>query len=88
MSRRLKCRTAASSTGKRSLTFTNAQKTSNRIYLAFTLDGKDYVLIYNLGNGKYYVVDYEAFPLGVIYDGSNYHCRPEGNGWVIVRYML
>ena len=74
--------------GKRSLAFTNAQKTENRIYLAFDLDGKDYVLVYNLDNGKYNVVDYEAFPLGVIYDGGNYHCRPEGNGWVIVRYML
>jgi hypothetical protein len=74
--------------GNRSLTFTNAQKTADRIYLAFNLDGKDYVLIYNLNNGKYQVVDYQAFPLGVIYAGSNYHCRPEGNGWVIVRYML
>ena len=74
--------------GNRSLTFTNAQKTALRIYLAFNLDGKDYVLIYNLNNGKYQVVDYKDFPLGVIYAGSNYHCRPEGNGWVIVRYML
>ena len=70
--------------GKRSLTFTNAQKTADRIYLAFTLDGKEYVLIYNLGNGKYNVVDYEAFPLGVIYDGSNYYW----DGRVIMRYTL
>ena len=74
--------------GKRSLTFTNAQKTEDRIYLAFTLDVKDYVLVYNLGNGKYQAVDYAAFPLGVIYAGHNYHCRPEGDGWVIVRYTL
>lgn len=74
--------------GKRSLTFTNAQKTSNRIYLAFDLDGKAYVLIYNLNNGKYQVVESKAFPLGVIYAGSNYHCRQEGDGWVMVRYML
>ena len=74
--------------GKRSITFTNAQKTQDRIYLAFALDGKDYVLVYNLNNGKYNAVESTTFPLGVIYDGSNYHCRPEGNGWVIVRYML
>ena len=61
---------------------------ADRIFLAFDQDGKEYVLVYNLGNGKYYVVDYEAFPLGVIYDGSNYYCRPEGEGWVIVRYTL
>ena len=74
--------------GKRSLTFTNAQKTEDRIYLAFTLDGQDYVLVYNLDNGKYSVVESSAFPLGVIYDGSNYHCRQESDGWVIVRYTL
>ena len=74
--------------GKRPLTFTNAQKTDDRIHLAFDLDGKDYVLVYNLNDGKYHVVENKTFPLGVIYEGSNYHCRPEGNGWVIVRYML
>ena len=37
------------------------------------------------GNGKYNAVDSNTFPLGVIYDGSNYHCYPEGDGWVIVR---
>ena len=74
--------------GKRSLTFTNAQKTNDRIYLAFKLDGKDYVLVYNQGNGKYNAVESKTFPLGVIYDGSNYHCRPEGDGLVIVRYKL
>ena len=74
--------------GKRSPTFTNAQKTADRIFLAFELDGKDYVLVYNTGNGKYNVVESETFPLGVIYDGSNYFCRPEGAGFVIIRYSL
>jgi len=74
--------------GKRSPTFTNAQKTADRVYLAFDMDGKDYVLVYNPDNGKYNVVENKAFPLGVIYDGCNYYCRPEGNGWVIVRYKL
>ena len=74
--------------GKRSPIFTNAQKTADRIYLAFDLDGKDYVLVYNPDNGKYNVVEGKAFPLGVIYSGSNYHCRPEGDGLVIVRYTL
>ena len=70
--------------GKRSLTFTNAQKTEDRIYLAFDLDGKEYVLIYNLDNGKYSVVESKAFPLGVIYDGSNFYW----DGRVILRYTL
>ena len=70
--------------GKRSLTFTNAQKTADRIYLAFSLDGKDYVLVYNLDGRKYQVVDYQAFPLGVIYAGSNYY----RDGQVIIRYTL
>ena len=74
--------------GKRSPTFTNAQKTADRIFLAFELDGKDYVLVYNLSNGKYNVVDSKTFPLGVIYAGSNYSCRPEGAGLVIVRHSL
>ena len=74
--------------GKRSPTFTNAQKTADRVYLAFDMDGKDYVLVYNPDNRKYNVVENKTFPLGVIYDGCNYHCRPEGDGWVIVRYKL
>ena len=75
--------------GKRSPIFTNVQKTADRVFLAFDLDGKDYVLVYNLENGKYNVVEGKAFPLGVIYDGCNYHCRPEGeNGFVITRYTL
>ena len=70
--------------GKRSPTFTNAQKTSDRIFLAFNLDGKDYVLVYNLNDGKYNVVESKTFPLGVIYDGSNYYW----DGRVIMRYTL
>ena len=70
--------------GKQSLTFTNAQKTDERIYFAFSLDGKDYVLVYNLDNGKYSVVESKTFPLGVIYSGSNYYC----DGRVIMRYTL
>ena len=70
--------------GKQSLTFTNAQKTDDRIYLAFDLDGKVYVLVYNLDNGKYSVVESKTFPLGVIYSGSNYYC----DGRVIMRYTL
>ena len=76
--------------GKRSLTFTNAQKTEDRIYLAFTLDGKDYVLVYNLDNGRYSAVESNIFPLGVIYDGCNYYCRPASReeGLAIIRYSL
>ena len=70
--------------GNRSLTFTNAQKTEDRIYLAFDLDGKEYVLIYNLDKRKYSVVESNTFPLGIIYDGSNYYC----DGQVIMRYTL
>ena len=58
--------------GKRAPVFTNAQKTADRIYLAFALDGKDYVLVYNLDNRRYKVVDYDDFPLGIIYFGCNY----------------
>lgn len=74
--------------GKRSLSFTNVQKTNDRIYLAFDMDGKEYVLVYNLDKGKCRVAESKTFPLGVIYDGSNYHCRPEGDGLAIVRYKL
>ena len=70
--------------GKRSLTFTNAQKTADRIFLAFNLDGKDHVLVYNLENRNYHVVDFKAFPLGIIYAGSNYYW----DGQVMVRYSL
>ena len=62
--------------GKRAPVFTNVQKTTDRIYLAFTLDGKDYMLVYNLNNRKYKVVEYDTFPLGVIYAGRNYYFSP------------
>ena len=70
--------------GKRSLTFTNAQKTADLIYLAFELDRKEYVLVYNLSNGKYNAVESKTFPLGGIYDGSNFYW----DGRVIMRYTL
>ena len=62
--------------GKRAPVFTNVQKTTDRIYLAFTLDGKDYMLVYNLDDRKYKVVEYDTFPLGVIYAGRNYYFSP------------
>ena len=62
--------------GKRAPVFTNVQKTTGKIYLAFALDGKDYVLVYNLDNRRYKVVDYDTFPLGVIYAGCNYYFSP------------
>lgn len=62
--------------GKRAPVFTNVQKTTDRIYLAFTLEGKDYVLVYNLDDRKYRVVEYDTFPLGVIYAGKNYYFSP------------
>ena len=62
--------------GKRAPVFTNAQKTAGKIYLAFALDGKDYVFVYNLDNRRYKVVDYDTFPLGVIYAGRNYYFSP------------
>lgn len=62
--------------GKRAPVFTNVQKTTDRIYLAFTLEGKDYMLVYNLDDRKYKVVEYDTFPLGVIYAGRNYYFSP------------
>ena len=62
--------------GKRAPVFTNVQKTTGKIYLAFALDGKEYVLVYNLNNRKYKVVEYDTFPLGVIYAGRNYYFSP------------
>lgn len=62
--------------GKWSPVFTNAQMLGDRIFLAFELDGNDYVFVYNLKNGKYRVVESDTFPLGVIYSGANYYCCP------------
>ena len=58
--------------GKRQPNFTNVQKTADRLYLAFELEGEGAVLIYNLKNKQYKTVPQSEFPLGIIYDGSNY----------------
>lgn len=68
--------------GKRAPVFTNVQKTADRIYLAFALDGKDFVLVYNLDNRRYQVVEYDTFPLGIIYSGRNY-CYSPSDGSII-----
>ena len=57
---------------KRQPNFTNVQKTADRLYLAFELDGERAVLIYNLKNKQYNTVPQSEFPLGIIYDGCNY----------------
>ena len=72
--------------GKRAPVFTNVQKTTGKIYLAFALDGKDYVLVYNLDNRRYQVVDYDTFPLGIIYSGRNYCYSP--SDLTIICYTL
>ena len=88
--------------GKRSPTFTNAQKSADLVYLAFDLDGQRLVLIYDLKDGDYKIVRQTDFPLGVIYDGSYYYCcsasrlpdllhsalPEETSGPVIIRYAL
>ena len=58
--------------GKRQPNFTNVQKTADRLYLAFELEGEGAVLIYNLKNKQYKTVPQSEFPLGIIYDGCNY----------------
>ena len=72
--------------GKRAPVFTNAQKTTGKVYLAFTLDGKDYVLVYNLDNRKNKVVASDTFPLGIIYAGRNYCFSPSDRA--IICYTL
>ena len=62
--------------GKRAPVFTNVPKTTGKIYLAFMLDEKDYVLVYNLDDRKYKVVEYDTFPLGIIYADRNYSYSP------------
>ena len=70
--------------GKRQPIFTNVQKTVDRLYLAFELDGVRAVLIYDLKIKRYKAVPQSEFPLGVIYDGCNYVvARGE-----ITRYVL
>lgn len=65
------------------LSVTNVQKTSDRIYLAFELEGADHVLVYNLDRKGYKAVrqtkEGAAFPLGVIYAGINYYCCPSSH---------
>lgn len=58
--------------GNRQPGFTNVQKTADRLYLAFELEGEDAVLIYDLKSKQYKSVPQSEFPLGVIYDGCNY----------------
>lgn len=58
--------------GKRQPNFTNVQKTADRLYLAFELEGEGAVLIYNLKNKQYKTVPQSEFPLGIIYDGCYY----------------
>ena len=70
--------------GRRHPVFTNVQKTADRIYLAFELDGERAVLIYDLKSLRYKSVLQSEFPLGIIYDGSNYALA---HG-VITRYAL
>lgn len=58
--------------GRRHPVFTNVQKTADRIYLAFELDGERAVLIYDLKSRQYLTAPQDVFPLGIIYDGCNY----------------
>lgn len=70
--------------GRRHPVFTNVQRTADRIYLAFELDGERAVLIYDLKSRQYLTAPQDVFPLGIIYDGSNYALA---HG-VITRYAL
>jgi len=58
--------------GKRQPCFTNVQKTADRLYLAFELDGACAVLLYDLKSHRYKAVPQSEFPLGIICDGCNY----------------
>lgn len=70
--------------GRRRPVFTNVQKTADRIYLAFELNGERAVLIYKLKSRQYLTAPQDVFPLGIIYDGCNYAFA---HG-VITRYAL
>ena len=76
--------------GKRQPIFTNVQKTVDRLYLAFELEGECAVLIYNLKNKQYKAVPQFDFPLGVIYDGCNYYCQPAAvpGEYTVLRHEL
>lgn len=58
--------------GRRHPVFTNVQKTADRLYLAFELEEEHAVLLYDLKSHRYKSVPQSEFPLGIIYDGSNY----------------
>lgn len=58
--------------GRRQPCFTNVQKTADRLYLAFELDGESAVLVYDLTNHRYKAVLQSEFPLGIICEGCNY----------------
>ena len=64
--------------GKWTPTFTNVQRKDDRIYFAYEADGQEGVLVYDLarksGKAISQTVEGLAFPLGVIYAGSNYFC--------------
>ncbi len=66
--------------GGSALSVTNVQKTTDRIYLAFELNGEYHALIYDVARKEYKVArqtkEDTVFPLGVIYAGSNYYCCP------------
>lgn len=70
------------------LSVTNVQKTSERIYLAFELEGADNVLVYDLDRKSYKAVrqtkEGAAFPIGIIYAGINYYCCPSS---LVNRYL-
>jgi len=70
--------------GKRQPCFTNAQKTADRLYLAFELDGACAVLLYDLKSHRYKAVPQSEFPLGIIRDGCNYALARD----TITRYVL
>ena len=92
--------------GKWTPTFTNVQRTDERVYLAYEADGQEGVLVYDVarksGKAISQTVEGLAFPLGVIYAGSNYFCcsaeelsrylPPErlkgGEGLVMLRFAL
>ena len=92
--------------GKWAPTFTNVQRTDERVYLAYEADGQEGVLVYDVarksGKAISQTVEGLAFPLGVIYAGSNFYCcsaeelsrylPPDrlkgGEGLVMLRFAL
>lgn len=81
--------------GRRSPSLLRAQKADSRIYLALELDGEEFLLRYDLKDRHYRLFRRAdggaAFPLGVIYDGSNYCLRPasaDADDPVVLKYSL